>query len=219
MSGVAPLNITVSANLKNTGDVNGTYTAELKVNGSVVDNKTVTVPAGQTVTVQFTRTLQAGSYNVTIDNLDPAAVSVRSPGISVGQLIDAASRVRAYYGRYGRLPSKVTINGRQHSMAQFLYLLCKATVNINAGNLALISVKSVASPTASSGWYRHGRLYRSSYVRVAKNIISFMDSRGRAPNYAITGLGRIPFQRLVYMYSKIIKFYGTNKRLPNYVTI
>ncbi|AAB85221.1 cell surface glycoprotein (s-layer protein) [Methanothermobacter thermautotrophicus str. Delta H] len=218
-SGVAPLNITVTANLRNTGDLAGNYTAQFKVNGQTVATKTIAVPAGGVGVVSFNYTLtSAGNYPVAINNLT-AFVSVRSPGISVGQIIDAASWVRAYYERYGRLPSKVAINGQQQSMAQFLYLLCKATVNINAGNLALISVKSVASPTASSGWYRHGRIYRSSYVKVAKNILSFIDSRGRAPNYAITGLGRIPFQRLVYMYSKIIKFYGTNKRLPNYVTI
>jgi len=104
-------------------------------------------------------------------------------------------------------------------MAQFLYLLCKATVNTNAGNLSPVSVGSVGSPPAPSGWYRHGRLYRSSYVQVARNIISFIDSRGRAPNYARTNLGRIPFQRLVYMYSKIIRFYGKYNRLPRYVTI
>ncbi|AAB85224.1 cell surface glycoprotein (s-layer protein) [Methanothermobacter thermautotrophicus str. Delta H] len=215
-SGVAPLNIKVSADLTNTGDLPGNYTAGLIVNGRRVATKTVEVPAGGVVVVSFNYTLtSAGNYTLAINNLT-AFASVK---ISVRQLTDAASWVRAYYGRYGRLPGKVTISGHGYSMAQFLYLLCRATVNINAGNVAPISVKSVASAPASGGWYRHGRLYRSSYVRVAKNILSFIDSRGRAPNYAITGLGRIPFQRLVYMYSKIIKFYGTNKRLPNYVTI
>ena len=215
-SGVAPLNIKVSADLTNTGDLPGNYTAGLIVNGRRVATKTVEVPAGGVVVVSFNYTLtSAGNYTLAINNLT-AFASVK---ISVRQLTDAASWVRTYYGRYGRLPGKVTISGQGYSMAQFLYLLCRATVNINAGNVAPISVKSVASAPASGGWYRHGRLYRSSYVRVAKNILSFIDSRGRAPNYAITGLGRIPFQRLVYMYSKIIKFYGTNKRLPNYVTI
>ncbi|BAZ98763.1 hypothetical protein tca_00689 [Methanothermobacter sp. EMTCatA1] len=215
-SGVAPLNIKVSADLTNTGDFPGNYTAGLIVNGRRVATKTVEVPAGGVVVVSFNYTLtSAGNYTLAINNLT-AFVSVK---ISVKQLTDAASWVRAYYGRYGRLPGKVTISGQGYSMAQFLYLLCRATVNINAGNVAPISVKSVASPTAPGGWYRHGRLYRSSYVGVAKNILSFIDRYARAPNYTITGLGRIPFQRLVYVYSEIIKFYGTNKRLPNYVTI
>jgi hypothetical protein len=215
-SGVAPLNIKVSADLTNTGDFPGNYTAGLIVNGRRVATKTVEVPAGGVVVVSFNYTLtSAGNYTLAINNLT-AFVSVK---ISVRQLTDAASWVRAYYGRYGRLPGKVTISGQGYSMAQFLYLLCRATVNVNAGNVAPISVRSVASPTAPGGWYRHGRFYRSSYVGVAKNILSFIDRYARAPNYAVTGLGRIPFQRLVYMYSKIIKFYGTNKRLPNYVTI
>jgi len=215
-SGVAPLNIKVSADLTNTGDLPGNYTAGLIVNDRRVATKTVEVPAGGVVVVSFNYTLtSAGNYTLAINNLT-AFASVK---ISVRQLTDAASWVRAYYGRYGRLPGKVTISGQGYSMAQFLYLLCRATVNVTAGNVAPISVRSVASPTAPGGWYRHGRLYRSSYVGVAKNILSFVDRYARAPNYAVTGLGRIPFQRLVYMYSKIIKFYGTNKRLPNYVTI
>ncbi|MGB4363119.1 MAG: pseudomurein-binding repeat-containing protein [Methanothermobacter tenebrarum] len=104
-------------------------------------------------------------------------------------------------------------------MAQLLYLLTSATVNINAGNLAPINPRSVAPPPSPGGSYRHGRLYKSEYLRVAGNIMTFIGRYGRAPNYASTSLGRIPFQRLVYMYSKIIAFYGTNNRLPNYVRI
>ncbi|NLU04941.1 MAG: hypothetical protein GXW97_08460, partial [Methanothermobacter sp.] len=160
-SGVAPLNIKVSADLTNTGDLPGNYTAGLIVNGRRVATKTVEVPAGGVVVVSFNYTLtSAGNYTLAINNLT-AFASVK---ISVRQLTDAASWVRTYYGRYGRLPGKVTISGHGYSMAQFLYLLCRATVNINAGNVAPISVKSVASAPASGGWYRHGRLYRSSYV-------------------------------------------------------
>ncbi|MGE0064311.1 MAG: DUF3344 domain-containing protein [Methanobacteriales archaeon] len=218
-SGVAPLNITVTANLTNTGEVPGDYTANLKVNDTVVETRTVTVQAGETVPVTFTRTLQAGVYNVTIDNLEPVTVTVSSAGVRIVDLAVAANTIKSYYERYGRLPSSVTIAGQKYTMAQLLYLLTSATVNINAGNLAPINPRSVAPPPSPGGSYRHGRLYKSEYLRVAGNIMTFIGRYGRAPNYASTSLGRIPFQRLVYMYSKIIAFYGTNNRLPNYVRI
>ncbi|HPQ05335.1 MAG TPA: pseudomurein-binding repeat-containing protein, partial [Methanothermobacter sp.] len=218
-SGVAPLNVTASCTLTNTGDVAGDYTAELMINGIVVANQTVTVGAGETKTVTFNRTLGAGTYNVTIDGLAPIAVSVTPAGVSLGDLVSAANMVKAYHERYGRLPSRVVIVGQNYTMSQLLYLLTKATVNINVGNLSPIAPRAVGAPTSPSGSYRSGRLYKSAYVQVAANILSFIDSYGRAPNYASTSLGRIPFQRLVYMYTKIIAFYGTYHRLPNYVTI
>ncbi|MDI9624778.1 MAG: pseudomurein-binding repeat-containing protein, partial [Methanothermobacter sp.] len=217
-SGLAPLSIIVRVNVTNSGDVAGDYTVQLKVNNQVVDEKTVTIGPGATVTVEFTRTLQTGTYNVTVDNMAPRIISVKS-GISLVQLVNAATRVKAYYNRYGRLPSTVIINGQRYTMSQLLYLLCMATVNINKGDLGPITLKNVKSPLNPSGSYRHGRLYRSSYVQVANNILTFIKRYNRAPNYARTILGRIPFQRLVYMYSKIIAFYGTNNRLPRYVMI
>ncbi|MGB9844898.1 MAG: DUF3344 domain-containing protein, partial [Methanothermobacter tenebrarum] len=78
-SGLAPLDVTVRVNVTNTGDVAGDYTAQLKVNSQVVDEKTVTIEAGATVTVEFTRTLQAGTYNVTVDNMAPVTVTVQKP--------------------------------------------------------------------------------------------------------------------------------------------
>ncbi|HHV75545.1 MAG TPA: transglutaminase, partial [Thermoanaerobacterium sp.] len=131
----------------------------------------------------------------------------------------ASKSVKSYYERYGKLPTSITIVGQKYTMAQLLYLLAKATVNINAGNLNPIMPKIVAAPISSSGSYRHGRLYKSSYVQVANNILNYMNSYGRAPNYATTTLGKIPFTRLVYIYSKIITYYGTYKRLPMHVTI
>lgn len=219
-SGVAPLSVTVSCKLTNTGDVAGDYTAELKINGVVVDSQLVTVGAGEAKTVTFIyRLASAGTYNVAIDGLVPVKVSVASAGVSLGDLVLAAKTVKAYYERYGRLPGAVTIAGQRYSMAQLLYLLTRATVNINLGNLKAINPRAVGAPTSPSGSYRHGRLYKSAYLQVAANILSFIDRYGRAPNYAMTSLGRIPFQRLVYMYTKIIAFYGTNHKLPNYVTI
>ncbi|HOL69451.1 MAG TPA: pseudomurein-binding repeat-containing protein, partial [Methanothermobacter sp.] len=169
-------------------------------------------------TVTFTRTLEAGTYNITIDGLAPVNVNVTPAGVSLGDLVSAANTVKAYYERYGRLPSRVVIAGQNYTMSQLLYLLTKATVNINMGNLNPIAPRAVGAPTAPGGSYRHGRLYKPEYVQVAANILSFINRYGRAPNYASTSLGRIPFQRLVYMYTKIIAFYGTNHRLPNYVT-
>ena len=58
---------TVSVDVTNTGDANGTYIAELKVNGSVVDSQNVTLDAGDTGKIEFTtRIAEAGTTTIEI---------------------------------------------------------------------------------------------------------------------------------------------------------
>jgi len=139
--------------------------------------------------------------------------------VSLGQLAAAASTIKKYYESYNKLPSTVNITGKMYTMSQLLYLLCRATINIQNGNLSSIVTRAVGNPTLPNGSYTYGRIYNTEYVKVASNILGFIKVYDCAPNYASTSLGRIPFQKIVYMYNKIMAFYGTNKNLPSYVTI
>ncbi|ADP77870.1 hypothetical protein Mfer_1076 [Methanothermus fervidus DSM 2088] len=79
-SGVAPLTITATAKVTNTGGTAGNYTATLYVNNNAVNQTTVTVGPGNSTTVSLSYTLtQAGTYNVTIGNLTPVTVNVTTP--------------------------------------------------------------------------------------------------------------------------------------------
>jgi hypothetical protein len=92
---------------------------------------------------------------------------------------------------------------------------------VNVGNLDPIKVISVNPAPSPGGNYTPGSLLKTEYVNLAGKIQTFINTNGRAPNYAATTLGNIPFSKLVYMYSKIVNFYGNivPNRLPNYVTI
>jgi uncharacterized repeat protein (TIGR01451 family) len=62
--------VTITANVANDGWQEGTYTVELKLNGSRVDTKTVTVPAGQSKQVTFAQSgLDYGEYEVEVGGL------------------------------------------------------------------------------------------------------------------------------------------------------
>ncbi|WP_374892322.1 pseudomurein-binding repeat-containing protein [Methanothermobacter marburgensis] len=63
------------------------------------------------------------------------------------------------------------------------------------------------------------RLSKSLYISTATTIRNSINRYGKAPKYATTRYGKIPFTRLVYLYSKVLGFYGTYKRLPSYVSI
>ncbi|MBC7110812.1 MAG: SBBP repeat-containing protein [Methanothermobacter sp.] len=83
-SGFSPLTITATATARNTGEVDGNYTAVLYINGLAVDEKNVTVGAGRSVQVAFNHTIEnAGIYLAGIGSLTPLDVRVLSePAIS-----------------------------------------------------------------------------------------------------------------------------------------
>jgi transglutaminase-like putative cysteine protease len=139
--------------------------------------------------------------------------------ISITNIEDAASRVAAFVLANHRLPNYVTISGVQIQMPEFLNLLVKALLNINSGTNSSVTSDNFTSPSKSSENITSGNIYSSQYLKMASSIASFMESNGRAPNYASSTLGNVGYESLVYMYSKILCFVSQNNRLPNYVSV
>ncbi|MBA7505916.1 hypothetical protein ES706_04595 [subsurface metagenome] len=62
--------VTIAANVANNGGEEGTYIAELKLNGETVDAKEVTLAAGQSQQVRFTLSgIDYGQYEVEVAGL------------------------------------------------------------------------------------------------------------------------------------------------------
>jgi hypothetical protein len=71
--------VTITANVANDGWQEGTFTAVLKLNGQTIDSKMVTVPAGQSKQVSFTRSgLDYGTYEVEIAGLTGEFIASRT---------------------------------------------------------------------------------------------------------------------------------------------
>jgi len=155
------------------------------------------------------------------DQVVNTTVTVRAApaaGITVRRLSEAAAWVSNYYGRYRRLPPRVTIDGVGYSMAGFLDLLARGTLQVSSGNLGPLNPRPVGYG-GTAGIHRSGKLYRRASLRTAAAIKGFIDINGRAPRYAATAYGRVSFTNLVLGYSRIMGFYGRNGRLPAYLIL
>ncbi len=140
--------------------------------------------------------------------------------ITIAQLNSAAASVRKYYETNSKkLPPSVKINGKTYTMAQLLYLLVTATINMNTNNLNPITAKTVNSAPSPSGTIKNGNIQKTSYISYAKSIQKYINTNGRVPNYVSTNLGKMQFKYMVYMYTKIVDYFVSNKRLPNYVAM
>ncbi|WP_207591853.1 CARDB domain-containing protein [Halomontanus rarus] len=73
-------NLTVTATYENRGDATGIHTAELLVDGVVVDQRRVAVKPGKSQTVTFERTMsQTGTFEIGVDDAPTRTVTVRKP--------------------------------------------------------------------------------------------------------------------------------------------
>jgi DNA/RNA endonuclease YhcR with UshA esterase domain len=69
--------VDVTATVENTGDGSGTFTANLTVDGEVVTQESVTVDAGSSETVTFTRTFEeTGTYDVGVSGTSAGTLTV-----------------------------------------------------------------------------------------------------------------------------------------------
>ena len=149
------------------------------------------------------------------------AAQLTSTGNSytLSQIEDAAKRVKAFIETNKKLPNYVTINNQQVKMPDFLYLLVSATINVNDGNMGSISQYNFLNPSGSTEDLKSGNIYKSEYLGLANQIKSSMESNGSAPVYGQTSLGKVRYESLIYMYSRIVNFYGANNVLPNYASV
>jgi PKD repeat protein len=71
--------VTISLNVANDGEESGTYTAELKINGSTIDSKVVTLDGGQSQAVSFAVSAsEAGAYDASVAGLNGSFTVVKS---------------------------------------------------------------------------------------------------------------------------------------------
>ncbi len=138
---------------------------------------------------------------------------------TINQIKDAAARVNSFIGKNRRLPNFIQISTVQVKMSDFLLLMTESVLRINQGITSSITLKDISAPKSSTGSFKKGNLRKAAYINVANRISTFINSKGIAPNYATTSLGKIPYESLIHMYSRVLVFHNTNKRLPNFVSV
>ena len=219
-------NITSSTSSNTQNSVNtGTNTQNSVQNVDVTNQNSV----NNTTNTQKPQALEnQGFLNPQIENLQAAAGTTKNistnqtvalPSFTTGDIQSAAAKVKAYIESNHQLPGYVTIGTTQISMPAFLKLMVTGLIQINSKITTSIAFKDVNNPQNSTGSFTKGNINKSSYLDIAQRIKSFISSNGVAPNYATTGLGKVQFEQLVYMFSKVLNYYNTNKALPNYVSM
>ena len=183
----------------------GTYTVKMKFYGS--DSYLESDQISATVTV--TQKSDSGSSST-----NPATVSIND-------ILAGADTLKNYYSKNNKFPTTVTVAGHAFTLPEFLYLMNQAINQLGSSNNAAIKcIYGVKAPSSPSGDAINTQLYKSNYLAVAKNVVSYIQTNNNAPNYATSTAGKIMYSDLLDISSRILAFYKNNdKTMPNYVTI
>ena len=140
--------------------------------------------------------------------------------ISIKDIVTGATNLKTYYANNKVLPSTVTAGGVKFTLPEFLYLMSQAIYQIgNSNKKDITSVSDVSGPNSPSGDTISANLEEDEFINLAKNVANYITANKKAPNYVSSSLGKIIYSEIVDSFSRVLTFYGTNNRLPSYVTI
>ncbi|SFL65142.1 Pseudomurein-binding repeat-containing protein [Methanobrevibacter olleyae] len=213
-------------NLKNSA---GKVLANRKVK-ITLNNQTFTETTNSKGQVSLLMNYKTGLYPIEVDFSGNAyynssrlteTIKVVDPSVSISKIISAAKdlKVRVEYVNMLNKAYNVNIDNKKYTMDEFAYLMAGALTNINSGSKDNVKIKDLSNNYNSSGAKINGKLSKSEYLKLAKNLTAFVDSNNRIPNYKLTNIGKMEANLYIYAFAAALDYYGSHKKLPSSVTV
>ena len=112
----------------------------------------------------------------------------------------------------GKFP-KVKISNKNYSNTEYLYLISKSVENESKSKIE-IKNNLVKPYTNTKQKSVKGIINKTEYVYVAKKTRTFIEKNHRAPNWASSSKGNIPYNQLILLFSKCLDTYNKTNKLP-----
>lgn len=146
--------------------------------------------------------------------------------IVLAHMEEAGEQVKGFMKAEGRLPKYVSclcydnlfdrnVVIKKITMPQFLYL----TTAYFGDDGFEGEIRTVNPPSTPLDHWVSGQILESEYRSMAENIMNYVELNGRAPNYANSSLGKIPYQMLIYIYARIYAFMGSFHMPPAHINV
>ena len=135
---------------------------------------------------------------------------------TIAEVLNAAKTVTAYIQNNDKTPPTVTVGNLQVIRPTFNRMMAATLIEIDKGSMQNILTDAVKDPAKPLGGLPDGKLMKSEYLQVAKNIKNWIAKNKQMPNYATTSLGKMSPFNCMDIYSRILNYYIDNKVLPNF---
>jgi hypothetical protein len=196
---------TIASNHQKIGAINDAENTPIKNSYTIIS--TPPESSNQTQNTENIQYAIAAAGDETLSN-------VQNNWFTTENITEAAGRVKSYIEINHKLPTYVTMGNVQVTMPQFLQLMTTGLIQIKDEKSSSISLKTVNTPTNTSENLKNGIINKAEYLDLAVRIQSYINSNGKAPNFASSSLGKVGYQSLIYMYSRILSYYDNNNVLP-----
>ncbi|AXV37709.1 MAG: hypothetical protein CIT01_05610 [Methanobacterium sp. BRmetb2] len=159
-----------------------------------------------------------GDYD-RLPNYTKICLSDFMQSLTVDEIETASNCLKNYVQANKILPDTIQVGSKCLTMSEFLNVLLMAVINSDRNVSMPVAVTEVGDAPNPAGQNISGNIQKSEYVRKATNILNFMNSNDRAPNYSTTSLGNLRYEYIVFNFAKIMDFHKYYNRLPNYTVV
>ena len=162
----------------------------------------------------------ANSNTISVKNAASSNITTANKGnskyIKASSIIKESSTFVKYVETNGKLPSSVTINNKNYTSPEFLYLMCKA---LNDTGSSKIMAKSVKNPTSLKYSLKTGSIKKSEYKKLSANVIKYIDRYKKAPNTINSSKGKIPYTQFILAIARNLAYHNSNKKLASSIAL
>ena len=118
--------------------------------------------------------------------------------------------------RASQMKTNVEKNYKLGIPAQWAYIFAKS---ILSPKKSVKSKKNIGKAPKPTGNKINIKIYKKDYIQLCKNLVGFVDKKGRLPNYVLFDGKKIRARLYAYCFAKIVVYYHKNKSLPAYSQI
>lgn len=195
-------------------------TSQSVTNNYIQNTTTKTSNTANTSKSQVSTTKNSTTKNYAAAGTVKTVSTTKTTSLSFKNIVAASTSVKNFINTNKRLPSYVTISGVKITMPQMFYYLSQAIVKIKSGSKTSSTLISVKAPSANyTETVKAGNLTKNQYLYEASSVYNYILKNRIAPSTVSSSLGKIRYESAIFVFSKVVSFYGTNNRLPNYVAV
>ena len=180
------------------------------------ENKNLSASGTTSVKSSSTTNVKSTTSSTRTKTTTSTANNVNSKYIKASSIIKGSSTFVKYVETNGKLPSSITINNKNYTSPEFLYLMCKA---LNDTGSSKIVAKSVKNPTSLKYSLKTGSIKKSEYKKLSANVIKYIDRYKKAPNTINSSKGKIPYTQFILAIARNLAYHNSNKKLASSIAL
>ncbi len=180
------------------------------------ENKNLSASGTTSVKSSSTTNVKSTTSSTSTKTTTSTANNVNSKYIKASSIIKGSSTFVKYVETNGKLPSSITINNKNYTSPEFLYLMCKA---LNDTGSSKIVAKSVKNPTSLKYSLKTGSIKKSEYKKLSANVIKYIDRYKKAPNTINSSKGKIPYTQFILAIARNLAYHNSNKKLASSIAL